>query len=552
MECGYYDAGVCRSCTWLPRPYDEQVAAKQARARSLLADHHDLEWLPPVTGAEAAFRNKAKMVVAGTVDAPTLGILDDTGHGTDLRGCGLHEPVLHDALPVLAELVTRAGLTPYDVPGRTGELKHVVVTVSPDGELMARFVLRSTESLPRLRKHLPWLRERLPHLRVVSADLQPRHAAVLDGEQIEVLLGSTLPVRVNGFTLHLRPAGFFQTSTAVAAALYREAAAWAATAPWRSAWDLYCGVGGFALHLAATGRSVTGVEVAAEAVDAARTSAAEAGVPARFEAADATTWVRDRTDVPDLVVVNPPRRGTGPDLAAWLEGSGARHLLYSSCNPTTLARDLGGDAVTAPGACPGVRHVPADPAPGGAGALLALRLARPQALCLPGSLPLRLATVSAVPPITRPAATAAATPLSAPVNARLCGAAAFRTGAAWVPAGGGGVFSTTGGGVLSSDVGSTEVGTVGGTVGGSVVGGGPLGLSACAGETPIMVTAGTTQAAPMTPARRTDLRSRPWPRSSPTWLAPVPRRVPVLSMSRPLLSCRPRADPSTIARRRCP
>ena len=227
MECGYYDAGVCRSCTWLPRPYDEQVAAKQARTRSLLADHHDLEWLPPVTGAEAAFRNKAKMVVAGTVDAPTLGILDAAGHGTDLRGCGLHEPVLHDALPAFAELVTRARLTPYDVPARTGELKHVVVTASPDGELMARFVLRSTEALPRLRKHLPWLRERLPHLRVVSADLQPRHAAVLDGEQVEVLLGSTLPVRVNGFTLHLRPSGFFQTSTAVAAALYREAAAWA-------------------------------------------------------------------------------------------------------------------------------------------------------------------------------------------------------------------------------------------------------------------------------------------------------------------------------------
>ncbi len=340
MECGYYDAGACRSCTWLPRPYDEQVAAKQERTRSLLADHRDLEWLPPVTGAEEAFRNKAKMVVAGTVDAPTLGILDAAGHGTDLRGCGLHEPVLHDALPVLAELVTRARLTPYDVPARSGELKHVVVTASPDGELMARFVLRSSEALPRLRKHLPWLRERLPHLRVVSADVQPRHAAVLDGEQVEVLLGATLPVRVNGFTLHLRPAGFFQTSTAVAAALYREAAAWTQGLPWASAWDLYCGVGGFALHLAATGRPVIGVEVAAEAVHAARTSAAAAGVPARFEAADATTWAAGRDDVPELVVVNPPRRGTGTGLAAWLEGSTVRHLLYSSCNPTTLATDL--------------------------------------------------------------------------------------------------------------------------------------------------------------------------------------------------------------------
>jgi len=340
VECGYYDAGACRSCTWLPTPYAEQVTAKDALARRLLAPFEDLRWSPPVTGPSERFRNKAKMVVGGTVELPTLGILDVDGRGTDLRGCGLHEPVLHDALPVLAGLVTRARLIPYDVPARRGELKHVVATSSPDGELMVRFVLRSTEALPRLRKHLPWLRERLPHLRVVSADLQPRHAAVLEGEQEEVLLGSTLPVRVGGFTLHLRPSGFFQTDTAVAAALYREAAAWAAEVQWRSAWDLYCGVGGFALHLAATGRPVTGVEVTAEAVAAARESATEAGVPARFEAGDATAWVARRPDVPDLVVLNPPRRGTGAELADLLERSDVQHLLYSSCNPVTLARDL--------------------------------------------------------------------------------------------------------------------------------------------------------------------------------------------------------------------
>jgi 23S rRNA (uracil747-C5)-methyltransferase len=99
-------------------------------------------------------------------------------------------------------------------------------------------------------------------------------------------------------------------------------------------------VGGFALHLAAGGREVVGVEVSPEAVHAAGLSAAQAGVDVRFEAADATTWVRRRDDDPDLVVVNPPRRGTGPDLAGWLERSRVRHLLYSSCNPETLATDL--------------------------------------------------------------------------------------------------------------------------------------------------------------------------------------------------------------------
>jgi 23S rRNA (uracil747-C5)-methyltransferase len=340
VQCDYFDAGVCRSCTLLRTPYDAQLDAKQQHARALLTTVDDTAWLPPVPSREEGFRTKAKMAVGGTVEQPTLGLVDPVTGGTDIRGCGLHVPVLHDALPVLADFVSRAGLTPYDVPQRRGELKHLIVTASPDGELLVRFVLRSTEALSRVRKHLPWLVERLPHLRVASVNLQPLHAAVLEGEHEELLIGDTLPVRVNDVTLQLRPQGFFQTNTAVAAALYREAAAWTDGLPVRSVWDLYSGVGGFALHLARPGGRVTGVEVSAPAVAAARRSATEAGSgEVTFEAADATAWMRERT-APDLVVVNPPRRGIGADLAAWLEQSRAAYVLYSSCNPTTLATDL--------------------------------------------------------------------------------------------------------------------------------------------------------------------------------------------------------------------
>jgi 23S rRNA (uracil747-C5)-methyltransferase len=86
---------------------------------------------------------------------------------------------------------------------------------------------------------------------------------------------------------------------------------------------------------------VDGVEVSEQAVVAARRSAREAGLDdVGFEAADATGWAAARQRQADLVVVNPPRRGIGPDLAAALEAGSARHLLYSSCNPDSLARDL--------------------------------------------------------------------------------------------------------------------------------------------------------------------------------------------------------------------
>jgi 23S rRNA (uracil747-C5)-methyltransferase len=140
----------------------------------------------------------------------------------------------------------------------------------------------------------------------------------------------------------LGPRSFFQTNTRVATALYAQARDWVERVSPATVWDLYCGVGGFALHLAASGRRVVGVETSDEAVAAAAAGAAASGTgsPAvEFVTGDATTH-RPPGPSPDLVVVNPPRRGIGPDLAAWLDASTAAHLVYSSCSLDSLARDL--------------------------------------------------------------------------------------------------------------------------------------------------------------------------------------------------------------------
>ncbi|NKX49474.1 23S rRNA (uracil(747)-C(5))-methyltransferase, partial [Arthrobacter deserti] len=131
MQCTYFEAARCRSCTQITRPYARQHAAKQQHCRALLARHTALQWLPPVESAEWGFRNKAKMVVGGTARNPTIGNLDSEGRGVDLSACGLCAPGLQDCFPVLAEFIRQAGLTPYDVPRRRGELKYLIVTESP-------------------------------------------------------------------------------------------------------------------------------------------------------------------------------------------------------------------------------------------------------------------------------------------------------------------------------------------------------------------------------------------------------------------------------------
>ena len=372
-SCALHDAGTCRSCPHLSLPMPDQLAAKQSRVAALLAEHIPADlWQAPAASAPTGFRNKAKMAVAGTAAHPTLGILDGAGCGIDLRTCPLHVPAIEEALPVLADLITELGLRPYDVPSRRGELKYVLVTASPDDDLMVRFVLRSRRYLERLRATVPDLRRRLPQLAVAAVNIQSVHQAVIEGpeeivltEEDRLLMRLRLPSpdgssRTGRCTddvelpLYLPTRSFFQTNTAVAEELYATARSWAEESEPARVWDLFCGVGGFALALAAPGRRVLGVEVSAPAIDGARDAAALMGLDpdlVRFEAGDARVLdpAADpdgsipgevEAERPDLLVVNPPRRGIGEHLVTRIEASGVERVLYSSCNPRTLATDL--------------------------------------------------------------------------------------------------------------------------------------------------------------------------------------------------------------------
>ncbi|MDR2255298.1 MAG: methyltransferase domain-containing protein [Arthrobacter sp.] len=344
MDCSYFDAGRCRSCTLMGEPHRVQLGRKDAHTRALLGPVPGLEWLAPFAGAERGFRNRAKMVVGGGWRRPTLGILDAEGHGVDLRGCGVIDPAITQALPAIAAVISSTRLVPYSVPMRTGELKHVLVTCNPDGQLLIRWVVRTQDGVEAVRRGLPQLLRRLPQALIVTANLLPEHKAALEGETEVHLHGpETLPMRVGPLRLRLRPQGFFQTNTEVADALYRQGAAWVEELNPASVWDLYSGVGGFALSSAGANRRVTGVEISAQAVEGARAAALDSGIAGvDFLAADATAFAEESSaeEQPELVIVNPPRRGLGERLCRWLEGSAADAILYSSCNAETLALDL--------------------------------------------------------------------------------------------------------------------------------------------------------------------------------------------------------------------
>ncbi|WP_040975508.1 23S rRNA (uracil(747)-C(5))-methyltransferase RlmC [Necropsobacter massiliensis] len=354
IPCRHYRQQDCRSCQWLEKPYAQQLADKTVHLQQQLAtlDQSALIWHTPYSSPLSRFRNKAKMVVSGTVERPVLGILPDPTHphsAVDLCDCPLYPAAFDAVFPVLKDFIARAGLVPYNTAKQKGELKYILLSESKsNGDLMLRFVLRSQGKLPLIRRELPALQTKLPQLTVISVNIQSQHAAILEGEtEIFLTEKQNLPECFNHIPLFMRPQGFFQTNPSVAQGLYGSAQQWVKDLPIRSIWDLFCGAGGFGLHCAhilqRQGKEVelVGIEIAPSAIFAAGLSARQLNLKnVSFQSLDAAQFALAQKQTPDLLIVNPPRRGLGTQLAQFLNQLQPHFILYSSCNAVSMAKDL--------------------------------------------------------------------------------------------------------------------------------------------------------------------------------------------------------------------
>lgn len=173
-------------------------------------------------------------------------------------------------------------------------------------------------------------------------NIQPVHMAILEGEKEIILTEKTfLDESFNKIPLHIRPRGFFQTNPVVASSLYATAGRWVRELNISHLWDMFCGSGGFGLHCADKLTQLTGIEISPEAIECARLSAYELGLEhVEFQALDSTGYALANELVPELVLVNPPRRGIGEALCGYLNKMKPRFILYSSCNAQTMVKDI--------------------------------------------------------------------------------------------------------------------------------------------------------------------------------------------------------------------
>jgi len=374
--------GRCGGCVWQHLAYPAQLAAKQARVVDALAEVPalasgavtitEVRPSPELTG----YRNKGKYVVGTAGDHLVLGAYAPRSHHVvDTLGCRIVAPIIDEVATWVRGAAERAGVTAYDERERTGELRYVIVREAA-GDVMVVLVVAPRTPRAKLDRIAAALANHPAVHSLVAVENDRRDGAIVpSGSSATVLLGhGHLVERLAGVDVEVGAGEFLQVNRAQAAAMYARVTELAEARPGSQAIDLFAGLGGIGLHLARAGATVIAVEIDRDAVAQLRRAAQRAGLPLTAIAGDVGEVRGQLGARPDVVVVNPPRKGLSAGARAFLAELAAPTIAYVSCGPEALGRDL--VALAAHGYAPDVIE-PFDLMPGTAQVETVVRLRRP-------------------------------------------------------------------------------------------------------------------------------------------------------------------------------
>lgn len=341
-------SGRCGGCAFQHMDYAAELALKRRWVEDALRRVGGLSVpVAPVTPSDTErYRNKAQFPIGR--DARGRVVTGFYRRGTHdivpIDDCLIGDARAGEALAAVREYAERRGVTTYDEASGTGLLRHVCLRSSMSGGLLLVLVANG-EELPHADELVSLLRERLPGLAGVVLNVNRSDTNVVMGERCVTLWGrDAIEETLCGISFFIGPRSFFQVNSRQAERLYGHVRDLCALTGEQTLVDLYCGVGAMGLVCAGGARSVLGVERVPEAVEEARACAVRNGVAnAQFMCGDAGECASELAAGgagADVVLLDPPRKGCSADtLDAVLSMSPGR-VVYVSCDPATLARDL--------------------------------------------------------------------------------------------------------------------------------------------------------------------------------------------------------------------
>ena len=346
-RCAIYSD--CGGCQLQHLSYEAQLTAKRLQVIDAMTHIGKLPHVPVKETLGAAspwnYRNKMQFPVGMHRGEIVVGCFAQGSHRIiDTEDCHIQREGNNALANAVRDIVTQLHIPVYDEDTYRGVLRHIVGRVGQAGELMA-VVVTATKELPRKKELIRMMRERLPQLVSIHQNIQTYRNNVIMGRDTLLLWGKpTISDRIGRLSFHISPRSFFQVNTAQAEVLYEQALQYADLYGTETVIDAYCGTGTITLFLAQKARNVYGIEIVCPAILDARKNARDNGIKnAEFIVGDATKVMPSlyaQGISPDVVVVDPPRAGCTPTVLKTFANMKPRRIVYVSCNPATLARDL--------------------------------------------------------------------------------------------------------------------------------------------------------------------------------------------------------------------
>ncbi len=338
-------AKKCGGCQLQNLPYSEQLHMKQAKLIRMLGRFGRVE---QIIGMEEPthYRNKVQAALRMKSGAVVSGVYQSSsGRIVEVEECLLEDASAPPILRTIRRLSASMKIKSYDIPTGRGFLRHILLRRSrTTGEIMVVLVTTPGEFRSE-RSFVNELTRRHPEITTVVRNVNPTETALFLGQESHVLHGEGyITDRLCGLMFRISPRSFYQVNPTQTEILYAKAREFASLSGGERVLDAYCGTGTIGLSMASAAREVVGVEVNRDAVADARENAARNGIRnATFIAADAGSYMREAAgagEAFDVVITDPPRAGCSPQFLKSLLTLAPERVVYVSCNPETLARDL--------------------------------------------------------------------------------------------------------------------------------------------------------------------------------------------------------------------
>jgi len=346
----------CKSCAYREIRYEEELKIKENTVRSAFVKEglSDIRVLPTVPSPSLKeYRNKAQYPISKDKNGEyVIGFYVPKTHTVcEAANCPISPRVFSEILEELRSFFKKHDLSVYDEASGTGLLRHVYLRRGEvSGEILVTIVINGA-SLPHSDELIDTLTAKFENVCGILININKADTNIILGDEYKTLFGKDyITDTLAGAALKITAPSFYQVNHGTATLIYEEARRLADLTKNDTLLDLYCGAGSIGLSMAEDAKELIGIEIIDSAVECAKYNAKLCGIEnARFYTGDAKNaeallcnaeGKMGKKISPDVVILDPPRAGCDEKLVNYVSSLSPKRIVYISCNPTTLARDV--------------------------------------------------------------------------------------------------------------------------------------------------------------------------------------------------------------------